>query len=53
MKMSIDPDISDIIQIASCTLETRSKALRFVVALRKTIDLVFRPVPVEKPKVSG
>jgi hypothetical protein len=44
MKMSIDPDVSDIIQIYSHTLETRAKALRFVAALKKTIDIVYPPV---------
>lgn len=49
VKMAIDPDIADSIHVASCTLETRAKALRFVAALRKTVDLVF-PIKPQEPR---
>jgi hypothetical protein len=48
MLMTIDPDPPDLIRVASCTLENRKKALRFIAALRKTVDIVF-PLPEKEP----
>jgi hypothetical protein len=49
MKIDMDPDPGDQIHIASCQLQNRAKALRFIAALRKVTDIVF-PVEKKEPK---